>query len=99
MVCRVGVAASTTIPPRSMVNVDCKVEKDSTVAIATWVLEPEHRFEKCYTVGIIKIAATVNNRTVPVRMFNRQPRRNSVLRRDTRRNSERKGNQETLPNQ
>ena len=27
MVCRVGVAASTIIPPRPMMNVNCKVEK------------------------------------------------------------------------
>ena len=75
-VCRVGVAASasTTIRPRSMVNVNCRVEKSSIVDRTTGVLEPEQSFKERYAIGIIKVAATVNNGTILVRMFNPHPK-------------------------
>ena len=42
MVCRVGVAALTIIPPRAMMNVNCKVEKGSLMENQTGVLDPEN---------------------------------------------------------
>ena len=69
MVCRVGVAASTIIPPRAMMNVNCKVGKGGLMENETGVLEPEEKFERRYAVGI-KVVATANNGVIPVRMFN-----------------------------
>ena len=57
-----------------MVNVNCRVEKSSIVDKTTGVLEPEQRFEERYAAGIIKVAETVKNGTIPVRMLNPHPK-------------------------
>ena len=62
---RVTVASSTTIPLRCVVNVNCKVEQASVVGGMTGVLEPEQRFEERYSLGIIKVVATVKEGEVP----------------------------------
>ena len=74
-VCRVTVAESTTIPPHSMTNIECKVDRGTTVDHMSGVLEPELRFEERYSIGIFKVAATVTNGTIPVRLFNSQSQR------------------------
>ena len=52
-VCHVGIAASTVIPARSMMNVLCKVENGSLWNQQSGVLEPREQFERQYSVGII----------------------------------------------
>ena len=70
-ICRVTVASSTHhIQPRCVVNVKYKVEQGSVVGGMTGVLESEQRFEERYSVGIIKVVATVKEGGVPVRLFN-----------------------------
>lgn len=70
-------AESITIPPHSMANIACKVERGTVVDDMTGVLEPELRFVERYSIGIIKVVATVKNGCIPVRIFNFQanPRR------------------------
>lgn len=69
-ICRVTVASSTTIPPRCVVNVKCKVEQVSVIGATTGVLEPEPRFEERYSLGVIKVMATVKEGGIPAQLFN-----------------------------
>ena len=68
--CHVRIAKSTVIPARSMMNVLCKVENGSIWNQHSGVLEPKEEFERRYSIGIIKVAATINNGMIPIRVFN-----------------------------
>ena len=51
-------------------NCLCKVVNGSLWNQRSGVLEPKEQFERRYSVGIIKVAASINNGTIPVRVFN-----------------------------
>ena len=58
------------IPPRSMMNSACRIDQGSAVEAQSGVLEPEPRFEERYSVGTLKVVATVREGLIPVRVFN-----------------------------
>ena len=68
--CRVTVASSTTIPPRCVGNVKCKVQQGGVVGGSTGVLESEQRFQDGYSLCIIKVVAMVKEIGIPLRLFN-----------------------------
>lgn len=68
-ICRVTIANSVVIPANSMVTIACKVENGSTDECNCGVLEPARRFEERYNTGILKVAATIKNGQIPVRLL------------------------------
>ena len=69
-VCRVTVRETRVIPPRTMINVSCRCVENGPIENMVGILEPEERFEERHKAGIIKVAATVIDGCIPVRIFN-----------------------------
>ena len=82
-VCRVVVAETITVPPRSMTNITGKVDRGSVIDRMTGVLEQENRFEERYSTGILKVVATVKDGTIPIRIFNPQAKPRRIYRGST----------------
>ena len=72
-VCRVTIAKSVVIPAYTMATISCKVENGSVQNGETGVLEPTLSFEERYKTGILKVAATIKDGEIPVRLFNLTP--------------------------
>ena len=56
--------------PRSMMNIACRIDQGSPEEAQSGVLESELRFEEQYSVGTLKVVATVREGLIPVRVFN-----------------------------
>lgn len=71
---------SIVIPAYSMMTISCKVENGSVQNGKTGVLEPTCAFEERYRTEILKVAATIQNGEVPMRLFNLTPLNRRIYR-------------------
>lgn len=69
-VCRVTIAKSVVISAYTVATISCKVENGSVQNGEAGVLEPTLSFEERYKTGILKVAATIKDGEIPVRLFN-----------------------------
>ncbi|CAB3989094.1 Retrovirus-related Pol poly from transposon, partial, partial [Paramuricea clavata] len=82
-VCRVTIAQSVVLPGNSMITIACKVENGTIQNNKSGVLEPMVRFEERYKTGILKVAATIQNGQIPVRLFNLGPKGKTIYKGST----------------
>ena len=77
-VSRVTIAQSVVLPANLMITIACKVENGTIQDNKSGVLEPTMRFEERYKTGILKVAATIQNGQITVRLFNLGPKGKTI---------------------
>ena len=69
-VCRIVFKENADVPPNTVMNINCKVYGGLSKEGTTGIVEPLQRFEEKYKLGLVRVAATVTNGEVPVRVIN-----------------------------